>query len=506
MQDQRLGTILWKGKWLIAASVALAVALAILLTARAERVYQATAILQVASAAVANREADPLRAQEASVGLATTYATLLVDRSFLEQIRGDVGDGDVTAADLRLRLGAEAVEETALIRLRADGSSPEDARELASDVASAFVDYVQTAAAARSERQQVELQARIAAIGEEIDELRVQEASDPDVAEQLTTLRTARAALANQLASIVANGIEQGGSVVLTSPPTASAIPISPRPLLNVVSGIMLGLLVGSGLAFLRSRLDRGLHSGDEVEELLGAPVLAAIPVRRRFSTDDAVLGEAYDVLRANLAFIALDRPLQVLTLTSYNPREGKTSSVEGLAYAAVRGGLDVVVIDGDVRTGALSERLGYAEMPGLTSVVAGMATLQDVLIEVTPGLSLLPSGPTPPNPPSLLASARMRELIADLRDRFALVLVDSPPVAHLADAAILAAVSDGIVVVSRVGVTARDDVATVAANLRHSPTPIVGSILLEPRTIDETYYPAMSGGRPEVPDAAARP
>jgi receptor protein-tyrosine kinase len=192
-----------------------------------------------------------------------------------------------------------------------------------------------------------------------------------------------------------------------------------------------------------------------------------------------------------------------VLTLTSYNPREGKSSSVEGLAYAAVRGGLTVLMIDGDVRTRTLSTRLGHGDAPGLTTAIVGLASLDDIVIELAPGLSLLPAGPLPPNPPSLLSSNAMRDLVDDVRERHALVLIDSPPVAHLADASILAAVSDGVVVVARVGVTQRANLPAAAANLRHSPTPIVGSVLLEPRTVDETYYPAMSKGRPVVPDTA---
>lgn len=507
MQDQRLGTMLWRGKWLIVAAVAVAVALAILLTARADRVYQGSALLQVTSATTpGGRDTDPLRSQEASVGLAQTYATLLGDRSFLDEIRPTVAGGELTTSELRRKINAQAIEETGLIRLRAKGDSPEEAAELAGEVALAFVEFVQVSATERSRSQQTELQDRISSLGAEIEELRARAADDPAVAEQLEALRTARSALANQVANIVANGIQEGGSVQLSSPPTASSTPISPRPLLNLASAILLGLLFGVGLAFLRDRLDRGLHSAEEAEELLGVPVLAAIPVRRRFSAEDAVLGEAYDVLRANLAFIALDRPLQVLTLSSYNPREGKSSSVEGLAYAAVRGGMNVVVIDGDVRTRTLSGRLGYEDAPGLTNLVVGMATLPEVAIEIAPNLTLIPSGPTPPNPPSLLASSRMRELVADLRDRYSLVIIDSPPVAHLADASILASVSDGVVLVARVGVTQRANLESAVANLRHSPTPIVGSVLLEPRQIDQTYYPAITKGRPGVPDSAPTP
>src|SRR5207244_10934103 len=203
----------------------------------------------------------------------------------------------------------------------------------------------------------------------------------------------------------IANGIQQSQSVKIPAPPTASSSPVRPRPLLNLVAGVLLGLLAGIALSWLRLRLGRGLHSAGEVEELVEVPVLASVPVRRRFSIEDPVLGEAYDVLRANLAFIGLDRALQVITVSSFNPREGKTSTVEGLAYAAARGGMSVAVVDADVRTRTLSTRAGYDGAPGVTNVVVGAVSLDEATVERAPGISIVPAGPTPPNPPSLLGS-----------------------------------------------------------------------------------------------------
>ncbi len=117
-----------------------------------------------------------------------------------------------------------------------------------------------------------------------------------------------------------------------------------------------------------------------------------------------------------------------------------------------------MLLIDGDVRTNSLSTQFRRARPARLTSVIVGTSTVEDLGARDRPRLSLLPAGPTPPNPPSLLSSGRMRELMGDLRQRHSLVIVDSPPVAHLADASILAAISDGIVLVTRVGVTNRAD------------------------------------------------
>lgn len=498
MSDQRLGVILWRGKWLILLSLAVGVILAVVVTKTSAKVYSAQTTIQVDSGAGSSGTAiNPADIVTANQGLASTYAALITDRSFLQQIRPHVLGGRLSTTELADRISASAIQNTSLVQVNAQGPTPAEARLLAGEVSRQFVDEVRGNSQQQTNELQTQIQARISALDQQITA-----GGSP---EALSSLRGARAELEKQLAQIVAGQIAQGASVRLTAPATASPAPIRPRPLLNVIAGALLGLLVGLGLALLRLRLDRGLHGSSEAEELVNAPLLASIPIRRRHSADDPVLGEAYDVLRANLAFLALDTPMNVLTFSSFNPREGKSSTVEGLAYAAVRGGLSVVLVDADVRTRTLSSRVGREDEPGLTNVVIGMSTLDDVLVDLAPGLSLLPAGPTPPNPPSLLSSGQMRDVVDDLRSRYSLVLLDSPPVAHLADASILAAASDGVVVVARVGVTARADLPRVVANLRHSPTPVVGVVVLEPRTVDQTYYPSMAKGKsaPAVRDSA---
>jgi capsular exopolysaccharide synthesis family protein len=503
-EQQRLATILWRGKWLIVLAAAVGVGLAILITRTSSKVYEATAVLQVTASGASNaNNFNPLDIQSASQNLATTYAKLLTDPSFLAEIGHRIEGGKYSPGELQAKIKAGGVQGTGLIDLHVREQSPAAATRLAREVVAQFLALVQRQQNAQSQKLQSQLQKKISAFTDQIAALaRAGGAKDPGVAEQLATLRGARAGLIQQQQQLLALGLLAGGNLALAAPPHAGGSPVSPRPVLNIIAGVLVGLLAGSALAYLRARRDRGLHSSGEAEELLGVPILAAVPVRRRFAADDAVLGEAYDVLRANLAFISLDSALQVLTFSSYNPREGKTSTVTGLAYAALRGGINVVVIDGDVRTRSLSSRLGHEDSPGLTNVVVGMTPLSDAVVQIAPGLSLLPAGPIPPNPPSLLGSSRMAEILDDLRDDYSLILIDSPPVAHLADASILASVSDGVVVIARVGVTDREDLPSAAAKLRHSPTPIVGVVVLEPRTVDSVYYPARAKSDPLVDPA----
>jgi capsular exopolysaccharide synthesis family protein len=501
--DQGLSTILWRGKWLVVASVAVGVVLAVVATKTSAKVYQANSIIQVDTGTASGAaNLNPAEVQLANQNLASTYSTLITDRGFLAEIQPHIYGGRLSTPELERRLSAHAITGTSLVKLSAQGPSPSDARRLAGEVATQFVKSLQRGAIKATGVLQQQVQLQINQLSSRIASLRRSGASTDEIA----SLVGARAELVRQLAAITANQIAAGNSVSITAPPTGPAGPVQPRPVLNLLAGLLVGLLVGVLLAWLRARLDRGLHSSQEAEELLEVPTLATVPVRRRYSSDDPVLGEAFDVLRTNLAFLSHDRALRVVALSSFNPREGKSSTVEGLAHAAVRGGLDVLMIDGDVRTRSLSDRLGHGAGPGLTTAIVGAVDVDDAIIPLAPQLSLLPSGPTPPNPPSLLSSNAMRKLLDSLRERYSMILIDTPPVAHLADASILASMADGVIAVARVGVTKRADLPAFAAALRQVPTPVVGVVVLNHRQIDDTYYPAVSRGLGVAPPTEPRP
>src|SRR5581483_504338 len=344
MQEQRIETIVWRGKWLILLSLVLSIAMAVFVTQHSKKAYAANEVLQVSSPGGRSQSnTDSLQQLQANQTLATTYRTVLGHRSFLAKIRPRVAHGRYTVSDLQSLVGASAIKDTALIQISAQESSPDLARRLAADVSSAFLWTYRHDSGIRASAQQRAIQAQITALGNEIE--RLSSSGKAGDRERAASLRLARAALTQQLATLVANNIQQAASISLTAPATASSSPVKPRPMLNLLAGIMLGLLLGVFLAWLRDRLDRGLHSAEEAEELLSAPVLAAIPLRKRYTPEDSVVAEAHDVLRANLAFLSLDQAMQVITFTSYNPGEGKTSTVEGLAYAAVRGGMSVLLI-----------------------------------------------------------------------------------------------------------------------------------------------------------------
>lgn len=516
MQEQGLGAVLWKGRWLILTAVIVSVAVAIALTQLSSRVYQATALLQVnQSGQVGANASDIFNAQQASQNLALTYATEIKSSSFLNRVRSQVAGGRYTTSRLQSLLSTSAVTNTGLVAVSAEGSSPSKAQTLTGQVTEAFLGALVQDGQSQSAEQQRVVEARIASLSKVISALsRRATGNDPGAAAQLKSERQALSTMTQQLGTALAGGSLQGTQVALVGPPTAESSPVRPRPVLNVVAGILLGLLLGFGLAWLQVRQDTGLHSGDEAAEILQVPNLASIPQMRRASTrrdhvQERIVSDAYDVLQTNLRFSSIQRPLDVIALASYSSGEGKSSVARGLADAALRSGETALIIDGDLRMRSLTEYWGLAGSPGVSTAVLGDPS--EGIVEVNPGLFFLPAGPPSPSPVNLLYSPQLRQLIGEMRSRYALVVIDSPPASHLADASVWASMADGVIVVARVGVTKRAHLTSLATTLGSSPTPIVGAVVFEQRPIDLPYGHTGSGDgirptqatRPTTPPAA---
>lgn len=496
---QRIAPILWRGRFLILASVAIMLLLALIYTASSAKVYEATAILQVN---IPNQSATS-DTTGANQGLAQNYATLLVSPGFLDRIRPRVDGGHLSTSDLESRLSANAIAQTALVQLHATGSSPRAAQSLAEQVANAFLADLQANATAQTSLQQSQIQQTIANLSTRIATLQASpNANTPSTSAQISSLQASRQALIEQDASLVANGLAQGTSATLSAPPAASSSPIKPRRSLNLLAGLLLGLLLGVGLAWLRDILQPGLRSADEAAALLDVPVLASIPLRPQLRAEDPVLPEAYDILHTNLFFAMRNQDLRIVTFVGPNPQVGKTSAVEGLAKVAAWSGHSVLIVDGDMRAATLSSRFKHGLRVGMAEVLQGTVELDDAFVSLGPSLSLLPTRPSRITPPSLLSGSRMLTLTAELRERFDVVLIDSPPIAELADGLILASLSDAVVVVVRTGLTKPADLTAAVTSLGQSRTPIAGLVVFEERPV-ESYYPVVKERDSMVHDPA---
>jgi capsular exopolysaccharide synthesis family protein len=495
IKRQRIGPILWRERYIIIASIVVMVGLAIAYTVSSAKVYQASGIMQVNVPSSAAGTSDTTNANQA---LAQNYATLLVSPGFLSSIRSKVDGGKFSAEELQSRLSASALPQSALVQVHANGASTTEAQRIAQDVITGFLSNLQSTAKTRTAQLTGQLNQEIASVSSQISKLSSQPATATS-SEELTSLKAQRAALITQESSMAASGLAEGASATESAAPEASSSPISPKKSLNILAGLVLGILLGVGLAWARQALRPAIHNAEDVHALVDLPLLGSVPLKSRLKADDPALPEAYGVLYANLMFALRSGDMRVVSIVGFNPGVGKTSTAEGIARAAGRGDRQVLLVDGDMRAASLSARFGHRDRPGLVDVLQGAIPLEQALIQVENGLWLLPTRQARVNPSGLLAGSRTLALLADLRERFDLVLVDSPPLAGLADGLILASLSDIVVIVVRAGVTKPADLTAATNSLLHNMTPIAGTVVFE-ELPDEPYYYAA----PEKPPSAA--
>jgi polysaccharide biosynthesis transport protein len=270
---------------------------------------------------------------------------------------------------------------------------------------------------------------------------------------------------------------------------TAPEKPIRPRTLLNTLLGGMGGLILAAGGVFLKEVLDDTLKTPEEVENILNLHVIGYI-AEMKYENGSAEglyvakqprspVSEAFRALRTNLEFSGVDKPLKTITVTSSVPMEGKTIVAANLAAIMAQGGKRVVLLDADLRRPSVHKILGTHNNVGLSDVIRGHLSLTDVnrQIEDVKGLSAVTSGSLPPNPSELLGSAKMTKVLEELNSQADIVIIDSPP-SLVTDSQILAAKSDGVLIVIQPGKTHRDSAKATVAQLRSAGVNIIGVVL----------------------------
>jgi capsular exopolysaccharide synthesis family protein len=232
----------------------------------------------------------------------------------------------------------------------------------------------------------------------------------------------------------------------------APPFPSSPNKPLNLILGAIIGLVFGVGLAFLLEFMDTSVKSIEDVERFLGVPVLAVIPKDVGMLHKESGLSpdaEAYRILRTNIEFNRKSADANAITVVSGGAGEGKSTTLCNLAFICAQGGYNTLMIDADLRRPTLHTHFEISNSVGLTNYLTTDLALEDVILQ-TPveNLYFMPSGILPSDAAGILNSRRMSELIADVKSRFDLVLLDSPPILGVSDASVLASEADLTIVV----------------------------------------------------------
>ncbi|OZC50989.1 protein tyrosine kinase [Rhodococcus sp. WWJCD1] len=295
-----------------------------------------------------------------------------------------------------------------------------------------------------------------------------------------------------------ADGGTASASVAVAEAAETPTAPVTPKKLRNVILGMTIGLLVGIAGALVRDRLDNTVKKVGELQELTDSVLVGTIPYAKKvrdtaaidFGRSTAPVAEAYRELRMNLKFLAVDNPPRLLLITSSIAGEGKSVTAVNLALSLAEVGNRVVLVDADLRRPRISEYLDIVGSVGVSSVLAHEATVDEVIQTTTfNNLWALGAGPAPPNPSELLGSAAAQSLLHELRRAFDYVVVDSPPVLPVTDAATLATQCDGTILVTRYGFTRRDEVSRAAANLETIGAPLLGVVMSVVPTSKKSEY-----------------
>ena len=288
---------------------------------------------------------------------------------------------------------------------------------------------------------------------------------------------------------------------------------VGPPRVRNVMIAFVLSLVAGIGLAFLLDFLDDTVKSIDDVDRYVHLPALAMIPASRGGARlkglthsnpgpsettalamiDDvrSPIAESYRHLRTSLLLSSAGQPPKTILVTSSQPSEGKTTTAINTAFMLAQTGAEVLIIDCDLRRPRLHTQFEVANSKGLTTWLSGERDLDNLLqiCPKTPNLKILTSGPVPPNPAELLGSEEMRRLLGQLSERFAHIIIDSPPAISFTDASILSTMVDGVMLVVHGGRSSRAVVRRAKQQLLDVGAHIFGVVLNNVKLEQQDYY-----------------
>lgn len=307
-----------------------------------------------------------------------------------------------------------------------------------------------------------------------------------------------------------------GTNVSIATKSRLPSVPVGPQRLRSIIVAFLLSLMAGVGLAFLLDFLDDSVKSLDDIDRYIHLPALALIPAARsekgRLATGAEAapdqnastalslvndvrspMAEAYRHLRTSLLLSSAGNPPRTILVTSSQPSEGKTTTAVNIAFMLAQTSAEVLIIDCDLRRPRLHSNFNLSNTRGLTNFLSGECPLEDVLQSYpnVPNLKLLTSGPIPPNPAELLGSEEMRKLLKSLSERFAHIIVDSPPAISFTDASILSTFVDGVILVVHGGRSSRAVVRRAKQQLLDVGAHIFGVVLNNVKAESHEYYGA---------------
>lgn len=452
-----------------------------------------------------------------------TQVRVVTSRPVADLVRDDLRLAETPS--LTTLVTVEALGNARVLRITARANDATDAAEISQSVASSYLSYRQTNTRRSLDEVSAVLTERQEQIETRIDELddALGQRRDPtgELEAERSNLLSQLGAITTQLASLDITVSSGAGGDVLTSVDSGTQ-QVAPRPVLNGVLSLFIGLLLGIGLAFARDRFDKVAHDTESIEASLGgAKVLSRIPRWETGAWDEdpitvthsaSDVSQSFQSLAARVRYVVGRAPNargkgHVVMCTSAETEEGSTEVAANLAVAAARVGMQVVLIDADLRPHSEPLRMSPASAPGLADVLVGGSLDHFLLPGPVDNLMILPAGDPPPDPTGLMVSVRMDSLVSELRRRLDLIVMVTPPSMEYADALELSAHADLNLLVARIGRSRLPSVRAVSQRFRDIGADDLGAVVIggKARRSGRTSRPrGASRGQPRRPTTQA--
>ena len=487
-------SLLWRWAWLLVVATLLAALTAFVVASRTTPVYQASALVQIIEAP--STKAVDMGVLQTSERLARTYVETMTTRPVLERVIDNLNLNLSTTA-LKNSITAQPLRDTQLIRVQVEHTDPVTAALIANGLVGEFVEQNREEQANRFAASKLNLENQLALLQIQMDETRAAiqavdltangRAERDRLEASLSQQGQTYASLLQSYEQVRLTEAQTTSTVVLQEPAIAPSSPIRPRTATNTALASVVGLMLAVGVVFLIEALDDTLRTPEDVTRHLDLPVLGVI------ATHDIVDGkpvaayrprsqiaEAFRSLRTNLDFASVDHPLKTIMVTSPSPEEGKSTVAANLALVIAQSERKVALVDADMRRPRVHKILGLPNRFGVSSLFIMRQVHLDGALRPSeiPNLFTLTSGKIPPNPAELLGSAKMGEILEQIKSLVDVVVIDTPPVLAVTDSSVLSTRLDGVLVVLKPGVTKLAAARQAVEQLRRVGAPLLGVVL----------------------------
>lgn len=476
-------SVLWRRKWIVAGVTILVVGVASYLTYRQTPTYRSEARVLVLPSGLAEASSIEvnLETEQGLVGSTVVAALVVEDLQLQESIDELLGS---------LEISIEG--NTEILDIAYTDEDPAVAKERAQAFAQAYLVFKRRQAQELLGDQTRRVQSQIRSVSADVAALSQEIATTTDpILEQTLSARqaaqTARLGVLQQKLDDLLSSAAARDPGQIVQPAELPDEPANGSYLRNGVLALILGLILGIGVAFLRERLDDRIRDAEDFEDHLGARVLAVIPRFRRFrargrdrpitlAAPKSAASEAYRAFCAGLLFVAEERRARVVMIASPGSESRRAASAANLSVTLAEAGERVVLVSADLRT---APPPGKSMGPGLVDVLTGSRSLEDVLRRSSVrNLELLGTGPAPVNPTEILHSKKTPQLFKDLGSSMDFVIIDSAPALTVADSLVLGAIVDGVVLVAKANDTTREAVARARDQFERSGAQVLGGVL----------------------------